>query len=635
MHKMHSYIGIWWQGRKLVSKLALLAVAIFILMIPVLYYALNAMLLPTFAAIEQQAVDDQKARVAHALSEYQTGLQNAVRDYAVWDSAYNYVAHPNKPFEVETLTPLSYQNTNIDIMAILRLDGTVLWSNVVDLKSGEILEAESALFRDRVRDRAFLEPATKTDDTMTYVRTGRGVYLLGSSRIMRSDGKGAPNGVFVKGVLLQEKTLAEALQVRVSLDQSVPAVIAKELASNPGQSVSEISADQITTRVGIFGLDKNLLTTIKFSTRRDIMLAGIQSVRSTFLSGVLAIFVLMLAVAVGVRTICVRRLQSLEAHIRNDVSLTNSLPKDLLTGADEIASLAQGFSALARDLLAAEEELQQRSYLQGKADSAAGLLHNVRNALVPIRIMQEKWLREETLPYRANMEKAVTELDTGEPDGLRRTDLERYLLTAARKIALSAGTRIHELDETRSSVDQIAMILATFDFDTSDDTPEEVIDLHSLFIQEVKKSIGYQNSAIDVLLPEAMPLAHGNRIQLGQVISNILVNASESLLAANPAKKIIRIDCAVKSSDQTLIVSITDNGEGITDENLKKSFERGFSTRNHKAGGIGLHWSANVMRAMGGSLVLESAGSGLGATASLQLKLAHPVMEKQLSLKAA
>ncbi|MDQ2879195.1 MAG: histidine kinase, partial [Pseudomonadota bacterium] len=54
-------------------------------------------------------------------------------------------------------------------------------------------------------------------------------------------------------------------------------------------------------------------------------------------------------------------------------------------------------------------------------------------------------------------------------------------------------------------------------------------------------------------------------------------------------------------------------------------FQRGFSTRAHKSGGLGLHWCANSMLAMGGSLALESEGAGRGAVAVLTLDCAPPV----------
>ena len=53
------------------------------------------------------------------------------------------------------------------------------------------------------------------------------------------------------------------------------------------------------------------------------------------------------------------------------------------------------------------------------------------------------------------------------------------------------------------------------------------------------------------------------------------------------------------------------------------SARRGFSTRAHKSGGLGLHWCANSMLAMEGTLELRSDGKGSGARAILTLGLAE------------
>ena len=62
----------------------------------------------------------------------------------------------------------------------------------------------------------------------------------------------------------------------------------------------------------------------------------------------------------------------------------------------------------------------------------------------------------------------------------------------------------------------------------------------------------------------------------------------------------------------------TDNGAGIAPQNLAKVFERGFSTKE-RATGLGLHWCANGVAAMGGGIRAHSAGVGRGATIELLL----------------
>jgi signal transduction histidine kinase len=74
-------------------------------------------------------------------------------------------------------------------------------------------------------------------------------------------------------------------------------------------------------------------------------------------------------------------------------------------------------------------------------------------------------------------------------------------------------------------------------------------------------------------------------------------------------------------------IRITDDGEGFDPEKAPQLFQRGFSTRINKSGGLGLHWCANTMVAMGGSLTLLSEGIGIGASAVLELAASDLVRE--------
>jgi signal transduction histidine kinase len=68
-------------------------------------------------------------------------------------------------------------------------------------------------------------------------------------------------------------------------------------------------------------------------------------------------------------------------------------------------------------------------------------------------------------------------------------------------------------------------------------------------------------------------------------------------------------------------ILVTDNGVGISSENLERIFAFGFSTRT-EGHGFGLHSAANMAREMGGTLAAESAGLGQGATFTLTVPLA-------------
>jgi signal transduction histidine kinase len=131
------------------------------------------------------------------------------------------------------------------------------------------------------------------------------------------------------------------------------------------------------------------------------------------------------------------------------------------------------------------------------------------------------------------------------------------------------------------------------------------------------------STPVSLILPDRMPPVLANHIHLSQIVTNVLVNAAEAMQAGKIRDWEIKVACAEDPATGMVEVSICDNGEGADAEALAHAFERGFSTRKNRSSGMGLHWSSNTMRAMGGELMLESKGPGQGATVRLCLPLAR------------
>ena len=111
-----------------------------------------------------------------------------------------------------------------------------------------------------------------------------------------------------------------------------------------------------------------------------------------------------------------------------------------------------------------------------------------------------------------------------------------------------------------------------------------------------------------------------NRVILSQVVGNLFANAAEAIAAAGRGGGTIVV--SVQQRGDRMEIVIRDDGEGFDPAMMPTLFQRGFSTRAHKSGGLGLHWCANSMLAMEGSLELQSDGKGMGARAVLTLRAA-------------
>jgi signal transduction histidine kinase len=623
-----AFVG-WWHNRRLVSKHATILIAVLMTVLPATFIGVFYSSRAVFLEMEQRTVAAQTARAQNSIRLFEVNLSKSLGDYAEWDDSYAYLATPNKAFENSTLNPNTFANMGVDVITYVRFDGTPVFSRVVDAQTEAVLDSESAKFAEITTRGGFFEAARAKRNHLAYVRTKRGLYVLYSQWQTDSEGNGEAKGFIVMGNLLGTQTLTDALQTEVTLNLNPAKLIAHQLSAGGKTVNSVIQPKKVQSAIAVFGQDQKLLATIDFETPRSLILAGRKALIAIVAALLVGIGIMAAMLAVGIRKISVKRIQKLESFVR-DYQDGAMMSASVTTGQDEIASLARAFERLAGDLSAAEEELSKKAYLQGKADSAAGMLHNVRNALAPVRVMQEKWLREETLPFRTNMQKAVDELAQDGVDPARRADLEQFLISAARTIAVSTKGRLSEMEEIKSSVDQIADILGSYNFDTSGTSVGEQIDLKRLLIQRFKQLDARGGEPTHLALANELPNVTGNRVHLIQVLDNLLVNAHEAMVAAGVEEKRMEVSWSEAESD-LVVIRIKDNGDGIAPENIPQAFNRGYSTRQHKTGGLGMHWSANAMRAMGGSIALESAGVGEGATAVLTLKRGSVDAETQLA----
>jgi signal transduction histidine kinase len=618
---MTAYIQQWWNSRRLIGKHAAILLGVTFTVLPLVFIAIALSSRAVFLDIEAKTVAAQNARAQSSFRVFEENLSRSLGDYANWDDSYNYLNNPSKTFEQSTLNPLTFKSMGVDVVTYVRFDGTVVFAHAVDTTAMKVLDEESADFVRITSAGEFYSAARTKPNHLAYVRGKRGIYVLYSQWIRDSVGGSEPKGFLVMGNLLDTGMLSDALQSQVMLNSHVAVGLDRRLNASNAPVVSAMKQNEIETALGVFGQDGRVLATVEFKTPRNLMIAGREALTWLAVGMIAGLLLVVAMLAWGIRNISVRRLQKLEAFVR-DYRNNPPLAESVTKGNDEIASLGRAFHQLATELHDAEQELAQKSYLQGKADSAAGMLHNVRNALAPIRVMQEKWLREEALPFRQNMIRAAEELATYNLDPARKADLEAFMVSAARKIALGNPGRLSEMEETKHSVDQISAILSGYNFNTSGATAGDDLDFMDLLTREIRILNGRDGDNVIFDLPTSMPRLNGNPLHLSQVIGNILVNADEAMIAAGVPHKRIIINAATLPSGM-LEIRFSDNGDGIAPDNIPDTFKREYSTRSHKAGGIGLHWSANAMRAMGGTIALESEGAGKGATAVLTLRLAQ------------
>ena len=109
-----------------------------------------------------------------------------------------------------------------------------------------------------------------------------------------------------------------------------------------------------------------------------------------------------------------------------------------------------------------------------------------------------------------------------------------------------------------------------------------------------------QGVEVETQFGEALPPILGDRVQIQQVLLNLVVNACDAMSARPPGSRriVIRTE-ALKGS--TLGVSVEDSGSGIPPELVGKVFEA-FRTTKTKGLGLGLSVCRTIITAHGGAL---------------------------------
>jgi signal transduction histidine kinase len=107
-----------------------------------------------------------------------------------------------------------------------------------------------------------------------------------------------------------------------------------------------------------------------------------------------------------------------------------------------------------------------------------------------------------------------------------------------------------------------------------------------------------QRIALRIRLAEEVPVVQGDRIQLQQVLLNLIVNAIEAMSAVNEGPRELLISSASNEQD-TVLVAVRDSGPGLTPEGFDRAFQS-FHTTKPDGMGMGLSICRSIVEAHGG-----------------------------------
>jgi two-component system NtrC family sensor kinase len=261
-----------------------------------------------------------------------------------------------------------------------------------------------------------------------------------------------------------------------------------------------------------------------------------------------------------------------EGKLKQHVELHNS--------PDEIAKLGQAFNYMVSSVkerdeklrLQAQEEIMKSERLAMIGRLAAGVAHEINNPLGGILLFS-----------RLLLQKAPSE-------GIMRDNLERIERDAKRCQGIVQGL----LDFARLREPKVE----TLDLNVLLEKTVNIFENHPLFLN-IKIVKRYQTD---------LPMVSADPAQMQQVFVNIIMNAAEAM----DGKGILTIATKSGNRDDYVEISFTDNGKGISSDELDSVFEPFFTTKDIGRGtGLGLSISYGIIQKHGGTIkVLSQVGQG-------------------------
>lgn len=141
-----------------------------------------------------------------------------------------------------------------------------------------------------------------------------------------------------------------------------------------------------------------------------------------------------------------------------------------------------------------------------------------------------------------------------------------------------------------------------------------IADLVTDTIALLARDLAAAEVAIDLAIPDDVPAVDGDRVQLQQVLMNLMLNAQQAM-AAQSTPRALSIEA--RAAKGQVVLTLADTGPGFGDTDPDMVF-RPFFTTKREGIGIGLSICRSIVEQHGGTLVAAAAATG-GAAMTIRL----------------
>jgi nitrogen-specific signal transduction histidine kinase/CheY-like chemotaxis protein len=208
-----------------------------------------------------------------------------------------------------------------------------------------------------------------------------------------------------------------------------------------------------------------------------------------------------------------------------------------------------------------------------------------------------------------------------------------YASLLEQKITESEELRKYSTNIIASGERASSLIRQILDFSKKKLSRKEVLDINAV-IEELLGflKVNLRNIQVVKNLAERSIRLSADKTKMSQVIINLIINAKEALAdTADPEIRVGTEEISVKGRENLIDgtyaqITVSDNGPGISQDNIQRIFEPFFSTKDKgKSTGLGLAIVSDIIRDYHGEIELESQ-PGKGTT----FKILIPSLKEEI-----
>ena len=606
---------------KMISLLALLFAVLIVLEIGVQ----KQVLMPSFAELEREDAETSMKRIGYALDMTLESLELSAVDWGDWEDVYQFVQVPNTAFVASNITSVALKQLRINMILIVDMNGRNVLSSAKTPDTDEPMDLDLAARKALPEDFPWRKNLVEGTSTRGLLRTNRGIMMMAAAPVLNGSGGGKPMGMVIMGRLLT----AEQVHMLGAQAQTTLAILDHSPAAEEQVTETEAATQVLKPFMDIY--DKPVMS-FRVDVPRRITERGHGAVTYASLYLIGAAITVLILLVVALNRIVLRPLARVTRHavaVGDGTDLTARLN---IPGQDEIARLAREFDRMVERVADSRRQLVDQSFQAGFAELAKGVLHNLGNAMTPLGVRASKLgdrLRDAPLHH---VEQALAELGDNTVEAGRRADMQEFINLACRELAATVKEAQTDIAVVQRQATIVQTALTELMRSTRNVHVVESVRLPDLVAQtlEIVPDTCRQRLVVDA--DESLRrvgAVHVARTVLRLILQNLIINAADAVRDAGRDKGVLHFAAEIVSDadSEQLHLHCKDDGVGIAADNLQRVFDKGFSTKSRETNyGIGLHWCANAISALGGRIWAASEGPGLGASMHLMLPL--PVREK-------